>query len=89
MGRFYYMEIVDMVITKNWFSGPKSRSVNNFSSSRIWVFDGMSPSGSAVPVIYTLETLSWDPLYLDKVGLKSFQLRCSQGIMLTLTQTFA
>ena len=24
------MEMVDMVITQNWFSGPKSRSVNNF-----------------------------------------------------------
>ena len=23
------MEMVGMVITKNWFSGPKSRSVNN------------------------------------------------------------
>ena len=24
------MEMVDMVITTNWFSGPKSRSANNF-----------------------------------------------------------
>ena len=42
------MEMVDMVITKSWISGRKSRSVNILSSSRIWDFDGISPPGSAV-----------------------------------------
>ena len=49
----------------------KIEKCKQFSSGRIWDFDGISPSRSAVPVIYTLETLSWDPLYVlvDKVGL--------------------
>ena len=34
------MEMVDMNITRFWFSGPKSRSVNIFSASRSWmIFD--------------------------------------------------
>ena len=34
------MEMVDMYITRCWFSGPKSRSVNMFSASRSWmIFD--------------------------------------------------
>ena len=42
------MEMVDMDITNIWFSSPKSRSVNIFSSSRVWDFNGISPPGSAV-----------------------------------------
>ena len=37
------MEMVDMVITKNWFSGPKSRSVNNFFQPG----DAMEGTGTA------------------------------------------
>ena len=34
------MEMVDMDITRFWFSGPKSRSVNIFSASKSWmIFD--------------------------------------------------
>ena len=34
------MEMVDMDITRFWFSGPKSRSVNIFSASESWmIFD--------------------------------------------------
>ena len=31
------MEMVDMDITKLWFPGPKSRSVNILSASKIWM----------------------------------------------------
>ena len=31
------MEMVDMDITRFWFSGPKSRSVNILSASKSWV----------------------------------------------------
>ena len=34
------MEMVDMDITRFWFSGPKSRSVNILSASKSWmIFD--------------------------------------------------
>ena len=42
------MERVDMVFTQSWFSGRKSKSVDNFPSSRICDFDGISPPWSAV-----------------------------------------
>ena len=37
-----------MIITKFWFSGQKSRSVNIFFSSRFWDLDGIPPPGSTV-----------------------------------------
>ena len=38
---FWHMEMVDMVITRIWFAGGKSRCLNNFSSSQIWDLDGI------------------------------------------------
>jgi hypothetical protein len=42
------MEMVDMGITRFWIWGPKSRSVNNFSSEWFLDFGGISPPGAAV-----------------------------------------
>ena len=53
------MEMVDMVITKNWFSGPKSRSVNNsFQQPDLGLY--LDKLGLYLDKV---------ALYLDKVGL--------------------
>ena len=43
-----YMEMVDMVITKSWFSGPKSRSANNSLQQPDFVKSSLVQLDSAV-----------------------------------------
>jgi hypothetical protein len=45
MEQFRRMEMVDMVITRIWFSSRKSRIETIFSSDRFWDFAGISPPG--------------------------------------------
>ena len=70
------MEMVDMVITKVWFSGPKSRSVNNsFQQPDL----GYLHLGNPIMRPTYLDNVG---LYLDKVGTgymwgKTYLLTCA------------